>query len=200
MDQLWLQITVGIDLARQGLDTMLAPLHIWGPIPVILLLSLLTVGLTKILSRTIKTKRHAQLKKEFEHWHQVRQEAVQCADREKGRQLAKNIDQGQLNRVYYDYFFEGLMLSLVTRYLPILVMAAYVNETYRPANLITMLGRDHLFPVGTAESGEPLLMGALFFFVSTLIATYLVWGLGMRWLRRRKIQGAPRSRPACVIT
>lgn len=185
MDQLWLQITKVIALGCQGVDALLAPLHFWGPAPVILMLCLFTVGLTKVLSRSFKTRRFIELKKEFQHWHDLREQALRCEDRDKGRALAKNIDQGKLNRVYYDYFFEGLMLGLATRYLPILIVAAYVNETYRPAALLERFGRDHLFRLGTAENGDPLVMGAVFFFVLALIATYIAWALGARYLQRR---------------
>ena len=39
----------------------------------------------------------------------LRQEAMACEDREKGKALARNIDQAQLNKAYYDYFFEGFV-------------------------------------------------------------------------------------------
>jgi len=185
MDKLWMQIAAGVAGLCQFADKLLAPLHFWGPLPVILLLCLFTVGLTKFLSRNIKTKRYLRLKKEFQHWQQVRQEAMQCEDKEKGRLLAKNIDQGKLNRVYYDYFFEGLMLGLATRYLPILIVAAYINETYRPAALLERFGREYLFKMGTTDNGEPFFMGAVFFYVLALIATYVVWGLVAKYGRRR---------------
>ena len=59
---------------------------------------------------------------------------------EKGKALAKNIDQAQLNRVYYDYFFEGLMKSFITNVLPILVAASYVTAVYTPSALMQRFG------------------------------------------------------------
>ena len=36
----------------------------------------------------------------------------------------------------------------MTKYLPILLLLAYVNETYRPANLLKLFGREYVFRLG----------------------------------------------------
>jgi len=107
------------------------------------------------------------------HWFNIRQEAMQCDDPEKGRLLAKNIDQAKLNKVYYDYFFEGLLNNIVTKYLPILLLLAYVNETYRPANLLKLFGREYVFKLG--HVGEHILfVGSIFWFMISIVLIYLV--------------------------
>jgi len=87
---------------------------------------------------------HKKLQKEFHHWYKMRQEALKCEDPAKAKLLAKNIDQAKLNKLYYDYFFEGLMNNLATLYLPIFILLAYVNEAYRSSNLSKLFGRDYI--------------------------------------------------------
>ena len=88
------------------LDMLLSPVHnAFGPVAVILLLAVLTVCITKFTNKIFRTKRHRKLEKDFHYWLSVREEAMQCKDREKGRRMARNIDQAKLNRSYYDYFF-----------------------------------------------------------------------------------------------
>ncbi|MBW1820610.1 MAG: hypothetical protein JRI92_02425, partial [Deltaproteobacteria bacterium] len=90
--------------------------------------------------------------------------------------LAKNIDQAKLNKVYYDFFFEGFMLGLATKYLPILVFVAYINEAYRTENLIKVFGREYVFKF--AGSGpKPVLVGGVFWFVVSILLVYLCWFL-----------------------
>ena len=123
------------------LDFLLEYLHFLGPIPVIFLLAAATVAVTRVLKRYIKTKRLVTLEKDFQHWLGVREEAMRCEDREKGKILARNIDKGHLNRAYYDYFLEGLLLGFITFYLPVISMAAYINEAYRGERLMELFGK-----------------------------------------------------------
>jgi len=188
LDILWAKIVVGIHHIVAFMDYILSPLNALGPGPVILILVLITVCFTKAFSRVYTTKRYRKLQKEFTHWFKLRQEALACEDREKGRLLAKNIDQAQLNRVYYDYFFEGLLKNILTTYLPILLMAAYVNETYRPENLIKNFGRAYIFKFSNLN-GEPVVIGGLFWFVVSLLMTYLFWYVIEKIVVRRKKSG-----------
>ncbi len=182
MDSLWLKIMVVIGVFHRMLDVALGPLNALGPVAAISVIALLTVILTKVLSKTIRTRRHAELKKEFLYWHGIRQEALKTDDDEKGRLLAKNIDQAELNRVYYDFFFESLMLNLVTKYLPILIFLAYVNETYRPETMERLFGQEVLFHLSLTGSALPV--GPVFWFVSSLVAFYCCWPLAARGVKR----------------
>ena len=104
----------------------------------------------------------------------VRQEAQKCEDPDKAKLLVKNIDQAKLNKLYYDYFFESLLSNLATIYLPIFVLLAYINETYRSSNLAKLFGRDYIFKFG-GDPGQPILIGAVFWFVLSLFLIYLGW-------------------------
>ena len=137
------------------------------------LATLAAVVIAKLLTRIFKTKRYIALQKEFTHWFNIRQEAVKCDDPEKAKLLARNIDQAKLNRLYYDYFFEGLLNNLATKYLPILIFIAYVNETYQPGNLLKLFGREYLFQIGSTGD-NPILVGSIFWFVVSILVMYLV--------------------------
>lgn len=189
LDAIWIHIETGVRQAGAGLDYLLQPLHPLGPTAIIFLLVVATVALTKGLSRIYKTKRHTELELNFRHWYDLRQQAVACEDKEKGRVLAKNIDQAQLNKAYYDYFFEGLLNSLLTKYLPILVTMAYVNEAFRPANLMALFGRDHIFTFGGA-SGNPVVIGSVCWYVVSVIAVYVLWALGARYIKTHRSPAA----------
>jgi len=146
------------------------------------LIALVTVVITKSLSKVFKTRRYRELQKEFRHWFNIRQEAMKCDDREKAKRLAKNIDQAKLNKLYYDYFFEGLLNNIVTKYLPILLLLAYVNETYQPANLLKLFGREYVFKVG--HVGEhSLFMGSIFWFMISIVLIYLVIFTGKKVMK-----------------
>lgn len=192
LDIVWSKIVVGVGHAFAFVNQLLAPLEVMGPLPVIILLVAITVCLTKAFSRVYTTKRYETLKKEFKHYYNLRQEALTCEDREKGRLLAKNIDQGKLNKVYYDFFFEGLLKNILTIYLPCLIVAAYVNEAYKPDNLMAKFGRPYVVQWG-ASDGEPTVMGALFCYVVLLLTAYLCWPLG-RYLAGRVVGGKRRRK------
>ncbi|MBW2320224.1 MAG: hypothetical protein JRF31_05100 [Deltaproteobacteria bacterium] len=134
----------------------------------------MTVAATKYFSKIYKTKRYVELEKEFKYWFNLRKEALTCEDPEKGKELAKNIDQAKLNRVYYDYFFEGLLSSLLTKYLPIFIMLAYVNEAFKPDILLKNFGREYIFKFVNYD-GKTILVGAVFWFVLAILLVYIAW-------------------------
>jgi len=111
LDIVWFKILAGVQYGKELLDILFSPLNLLGPAMAILLIAAVTVVCTRFLTKNIKTRRYRELQKEFLHWYNLRQEALNCEDPDKGKLLAKNIDQGKLNRVYYDYFFEGRSAS-----------------------------------------------------------------------------------------
>lgn len=157
MDSLWMHIVHTIAALTAGLDYLVQPINAVHPALTIAILAGATIGLTTGLKKRFKTKRYQHLEKEFNYWFAVRQQALESSnDPVKAKLMAKNIDQSTLNKVYYDYFFEGLLNNLVTTYLPILCVAAYINEAFRPENLDQMINQSSLFIIssqnGTAVS------------------------------------------------
>lgn len=180
LDEVWVYLFTAIQYGASSLDRILSSLHLLGPAPVIFLLALAVVGMSKFLSRKCKTKRYKVLEKDFNYWLNLREETGQFADIDKGKRMARNIDQAKLNRVYYDYFFEGLMLSLVTTCLPIATMAAYVNEFYKAERLGILFGQPYIFEFAWSADG-PIRIGGLFWYVLSLMGVYLAWGLLARF-------------------
>jgi len=166
-DIAWEYLYALIQKGTAALDYLLSYLHFMGPLPVIFLLAGITVAVTTILKKYIKTKRLTALEKDFQYWLGIREEAMNCEDREKGKALAKNIDNAKLNKAYYDYFLEGLLLGFITFYLPVISMAAYINEAYRSERLFELFGRDYVLKFGNSE---PVLFGALFCFFLSIIS------------------------------
>ena len=184
LDIVWFKIVDIVQVLVRGMDAVVAPLNVLGPAVVIFLLVFFTVCLTKFFKRVYTTKRYQTLKKEFEHWSELRKEAVNIEDQEKGKRMARNIDQAKLNKVYYDYFFEGLLNSILTTVLPVLLMAAYVNEAYNPEKLQKLFGRSHVFSIpGTGD--DPMLVGALFWYVLSLIIIHVLWAVAGRALKNK---------------
>lgn len=174
LDSLWLNILVLVHYIKTFLDLIFAPLNSLGPAFAIFTIAFITVIITKILTKAFITKRYKELKKNFEYWYNIRQEAMKCEDREKSKLLAKNIDQAELNRAYYDYFFEGFLIRLMTRLLPILSFLAYVNEAYRASNLLKLFGREYVFKF-KSYNGEEVVIGAVFWFVISIFLVFLGW-------------------------
>ena len=193
MDILWFNIVAGVQYLKEILDIVLGPLNYLGPAVAILIIAAVTAVLTRFLSRRFKTRRYKTLKKEFQHWYNIRQEALRCQDPEKAQRLAKNIDQAKLNKVYYDYFFEGLLNSLATKYLPVLVVLSYVNDAYKPENLLTLFDRDYVFKLG---GSDPVLVGSVFWFIMSLLAVHLAWFLIKKLYRRFSKDDTPTAVPA----
>ena len=193
LDLAWQYIATAIAYCGHTFFAFLQHLHFLGPAVLFALLALATVALTKLLSKVIVTKRFLALKKEFHHWVKVREEALKCTDREKGRMMARNIDQATLNKAYYDYFFEGLLLGIVRKILPIFFMFAFINEFYRLERMQEIFDREFVLQMGTI-SGEPMLVGAVFWYFLMLVAGYLLWWLtGKFW---RTLNRATLANPA----
>ena len=183
LDSLWFKILVLVGHIKTFLDFIFAPLNSLGPTFAIFAIAFVTVIITKILTKTFITKRYKELKKEFEYWYNMRQEALKCEDREKAKLLAKNIDQAKLNKAYYDYFLEGFLIRLITRLLPIFSFLAYVNEAYKASNLLKLFGRDYVFKF-VSYNGEEIVVGAVFWFIVSIFLVYLGWFIGRRiWAR-----------------
>jgi uncharacterized membrane protein (DUF106 family) len=191
MDTLWRIILQATHAVMNGLDTALAPVNALHPLLGILILAACTVLATHFLRKRIVTKRYLRLQEEFRHWYDVRQEALSThSEPEKAKCLAQNIDKATLNKVYYDYFFEGLLLNLITTYLPVLCVAGYINEAYKPENLQAMLGQPYLFSL-TDILGRNVTLSPLLLFVLSLILGYTAFAL----LRGRLLAGrrSPRT-------
>jgi hypothetical protein len=174
LDIVWFKIIDFFHYISNLLDAIFSPLNSLGPGFTIFTIALLTVVITKILTGTFKTRRYRELKKEFEHWFNIRQEALKCDDPEKAKLLAKNIDQAKLNQVYWDYFLEGFLISLVTRLLPIVLFFAYVNNAYKLENLIKLFGREYVFKFKGLNQ-ELFFVGAGLWFVLSMLLIYLGW-------------------------
>lgn len=176
MDKAWEYMELAVHYMAATLDRLLLPLQPLGPEVIIALLALIAVIITKFLERVFNTRRYRELKDEFQYWYKLRRQALTCEDPKKGKLLAENIDQARLNRLYYDYFFERLLKSLVTRLLPLLVVLAYVNNAFRPDHLLADFGRDHLFKWQWLVT-DPININAPFWFVMLIIGIYVLWAL-----------------------
>lgn len=194
LDTLWFKIEVFIHYLRSFLDFLFGPLNSLGPAVAIATMALITVAVTKYFAKKFKTKRYRELKKEFVHWYHVRQEATGCEDYEKGKLLAKNIDSAKLNKVYYDFFLEGLLNNVLTMYLPILLVLAYVNETYKSAHLLELFGRDYILKLWSFN-GDTLAVGAAFWFILSLLLVYLSWFIGERIYRKLVVEKRNKRAP-----
>lgn len=179
LDVAWQYIAAAIQYIGQTFFAFLQNFHFLGPALLIALLALATVALTKLLSKYIVTKRYIALEKEFHYWVQIRDEALKCEDREKGKRMARNIDQATLNKAYYDYFFEGLLLGIARKILPIFFMFAFINEYYRPERMLDYFGKEFVLQMNST-SGEPVLIGAVFWYFLMIITGYIFWSLGRR--------------------
>ncbi len=186
LDIVW-EFLYGAILAFAGMvDSLLSPLlAVTGPAFILVLLAFLTVCCTKFLGKTCRTKRHVELEKDFYHWLEIREEAMRCEDREIGSRMARNIDQAKLNRCYYDYFLEGLLLSFATMYLPILMVMSYVNTFFRPERLIELTGTEYIMQFGSSNA-EPILIGSIFFYFMSLMSFYIAWAILKKVMERRR--------------
>jgi len=175
LDEIWAYIERFITVSVTWIDGFLSPLEKLGPSVLIFLLALFTVLITYLLRRVYTTKRYQELKEKFDYWYQLRQKATSHADKEKGKAIAKNIDQAELNRVYYDFFFEGLLKNLITTWLPIFLTLAYVNTVYQTESLLHRFGQEFLFNVGFVSFGPtPQKIGSVFWFVISVILSFLL--------------------------
>ncbi len=182
LDKAWEYITIGFLFLGDSLFLLLKQLHFLGPLVVISLLALCTVAITKVFNRVIITKRYLELEKTFHHWVQLREEALKCQDSEKGKRLARNIDKAELNKAYYDYFFEGLLLGIVRKVIPIFFVFAFINEYYRPDRMIEYFGNQYILHISSL-SEKPVLVGTVFWYILSLISFYLLWPLTKKIFR-----------------
>lgn len=183
LDGIWVYLEGGLEGMASGMDVIIAPLEALGPAWVILILAFATVALTRLLVRGYRTRRHDALKKEFLHWQSVREEAMKAQDRDKGKAMARNIDQAKLNKVYYDYFFEGLMKNLVTTVLPVLTTIAYLSRTYTKESLKVKFGNSWIFTLG---SDDPVYVGTLFWYIICLAVGFILFGLASSYFKKGK--------------
>ena len=174
LDNLWFKIMDLIHYLVCFLDYIFTPLNFLGPVFAISIIAFITVIITKILTRIFTTRRYEELKKEFKYWYNIRREASKCKDPEKARLLTKNIDQAKLNQVYYNFFFEGFMIGLATKYMPVFSFLAYVNEAYKAENLMKLFGRDYIFRFAGSGS-KPVVIGAVFWFLLSIMLIYTGW-------------------------
>ncbi|MGM0645338.1 MAG: hypothetical protein ACQESV_02905 [Thermodesulfobacteriota bacterium] len=184
LDAVWLKIVAVLKMVQSALDWVLAPVDTWaGPAFSILLLATAIVVLTSWLGR-YKTRRYRELEQEFWHWFHVREAALEADDgqQDNRKALAVTIDKAKLNEVYYNYFFEGLLNNLLTRYIPIMFTAGYINSAYRPEALLSKTGQEALFvlPFGS----DPVAVGGVFWYVCCLALVALT-RLGIKYVRHR---------------
>jgi hypothetical protein len=183
LDKVWESIAYFLNRMVVFLDARLSPLEIFGPGFVIFLLAFLTVVITRVFANYYVTKRYIALKKEFLHWHSIREEALKHPDREKGKALAKNIDQAQLNKAYYDYFFESLLKHFITNLLPILLMASYVTQVYTPETLFKRFGSKWVFSISFGDFSQ-VNISSFFWFIICLILSFIM--LYVSKIKKRK--------------
>ena len=190
MDALWAIIVSGINQLQAGLYQLISPLHVLGPVVTIAVLAVVTVLFTRFFTRRFKTRRYRALEQEFKYWFNIKQEALKLREKEpeKARQLGVNIDKGKLNEVYYNYFFEGLLNNLLTMYIPIFSMLAFVNYTYQPDTLEALFGKTHLFNLLWID-GQTYPIGPVFWFVFCVFAAYLAFFVIGRVCRRDRRRG-----------
>lgn len=174
LDTLWFTILAGINAVVDLVNGILAPLNFLGPAVTIFLIVLVLVTFTKTVARAYTTKRYRKLEANYKHWFDLRREAMAGEDREKGKALAKNIDQAELNKAYYDYFFEGFLKSMLTTILPLLLTAAYVVKAYKPENLMKTFGQPYIFRLADT-GGKPVVVSAFFWFVISLLLVHVLW-------------------------
>ena len=175
LDIAWNKIVAAFVALAELLDHILAPFDRHpGPAITIFFIVVVLVATTKLLTLVYTTKRHEELKAKYEHWFELRGEAMACEDREKGKAMARNIDQAKLNKAYYDYFFEGFLKSIITSILPILFAAAYINRAYAPELLLKYIGREYIFNF-SRSGNEPVIISAFFWFVICLLIVHLLW-------------------------
>ncbi|MGM0451939.1 MAG: hypothetical protein ACQERN_02085 [Thermodesulfobacteriota bacterium] len=174
MDTLWMLIFSAIQYIQAGIYAATSPLHVFGPAATIAAIAVATAMAARTLTRRFKTKRYRELKREFEYWFAIKQEVTRLedADFETARQMGKTIDSGQLNKAYYDFFFEGLLNNLLTLYMPVFSLLVYVNYTYRPEVLERLFGQAYLFELAWVN-GQQYQIGAVFWFVACVFVTYL---------------------------
>ncbi|MCP3873644.1 MAG: hypothetical protein GY699_10880 [Desulfobacteraceae bacterium] len=184
LDNIWEYIESFLNYSILLLDKTISPLEIIGAWFVIFILAFLVVIFTRIIALSYVTKRHINLEKEFRHWKGVRDEAMKHPDLEKGKALAKNIDQAQLNKAYYDYFFEGLLKHFAVNVLPILLMVAYISKVYTPETLFKRFGEKSIFSFSFGSSTQTD-VSSLLWFIICLIFSFILYAT-LKWVIKKR--------------
>lgn len=174
LDIIWFKIIDIIYYIQNLFDLVFSPLNSFGSGIVIFTIAMITVLITKFLTKKFKTKRYIELEKEFKRWYNLRQEALKCEDSDKAKLLAKNIDQAELNEIYLKFFIEGFLINIATKGLPITIFLTYVNETYNPANLLELFGREYIFKLQNFGWNE-IVIGSVLWFIMSLVLIYFGW-------------------------
>lgn len=174
MDKAWEHIEAAIYNAVIIIDRLISIFEFLGAPVLLFLIALGIVLSTRFISKHFVTQRYKELKKEFEHWQSVRAQALNHPDPEKGKRLARNIDQAELNKAYYDYFFEGMLKNILCNVLPILVTAAYLIKTYTPEVLLERFGQAHVFLLTFGHTR--IEVSSLFWYVISLLVCYILYG------------------------
>lgn len=173
LDQTWAYVEFFLNQTVQILEKAIFPLEVFGPGSVIFLAALAVMLFTRFASRVYVTKRYLMLKKQFQHWQNVREQALTHPDPHKAKALARNIDQAELNRAYYDYFFEGMLKNLVTTILPILLTAAFISKIYTPTGLMQKFGDKWVFSLSMGKT--MINASSLFWFVISLMICFALY-------------------------
>jgi len=188
LDRVWKPIEAFLNGAVVFIDALFAPLEIFGPAVVIFILAFLIVIITRTIAQFYVTKRYIHLEKEYKYWQGVREEAIKHPDREKGKTLAKNIDQAELNKAYYDYFFEGLLKHFIVNVLPILLMVSYITTVYTPQNLLKRFGEEYIFSFSFGSSSS-INVSSMLWFVICLILSYILFAILKKiFLKNRSVK------------
>jgi len=187
LDNTWEIIEVFLNFAVVSLDTLLSPLEILGAGFVIFVLAFLIVIITRLAGRFYITQRYIRLEKEFKHWQGIREKALKHPDKDKAKALAKNIDQAELNKAYYDYFFEGLLKHFITNVLPILLMVSYVTNVYTPQTLLKRFGEKWVFSFSFGTSTQ-LNISSLLWFIICIILSFCLFAVVKKVYKKRYVQ------------
>jgi len=188
MDTLWIFILECANLIKIGLNHAFSPLHVLGPAFTIFFIAFLTAIFTNFLAKRIKTKRLKSLEQEFEYWYHIRHEALNSEkDPEQGKLKARDIDKGKLNELYYNYFIEGLLNNLLTRYIPVLSVLVYINNAYTPEKLQAVFGREYIFQLWNQQGSDPILVGSIFWFVISLVLSYTLVFVFKHYMGRKVV-------------
>ena len=184
LDRVWEPIEAFLNGAVVFIDTLFSPLEIFGPAVVIFILAFLVVIITRTIARLYVTKRYIYLEKQFKHWQGVREEAMKHPDMEKGKALARNIDQAELNKAYYDYFFEGLLKHFIVNVFPILLMVSYITKVYTPQTLLSRFGKEWIFSFSFGSSSQTN-VSSMLWFVICLIFSYILFAVLKMLFKKR---------------
>ena len=187
LDRVWEPIEAFLNYSVVFIDTLFSPLEIFGPAVVIFFLAFLVVIITRTIARFYVTQRYIRLEKEYQHWQGIREEAMKHPDRTKGKRLARNVDKAELNKAYYDYFFEGLLKHFIVNVLPILLMVAYVAKVYTPQTLLRRFGEEWVFSFSFGSSSQTN-VGSMLWFVICLILSFILFAVLKMVFKKRYVK------------